>query len=121
MYKIFHDIDPNPESNSHLAEIIESIRQNGWQGDPLLAIGDQLLTGSHRATACEILGIVPPVHQVQIGCTWGDGYDDLLLDLADANDTPSLWRALKALHEEGLLDDYSLELISREYEKEKDF
>ena len=117
-YQIFHEIDQNPETNNHLREIIESIEKRGWVGDPLIACGDQLLNGCHRATACDILGIEPEVHQVQISCTWGDGYDDLLNDFADASDSESLLRIMEEMYAEGLIDEYSVEIIRREVEKE---
>jgi hypothetical protein len=42
---------------AHLAEIVESIRANGWQGAPLVTFGKQLLSGTHRYLACKRLGI----------------------------------------------------------------
>lgn len=119
-YILYHDIDDNPETNEHLDEIIQSIRKNGWVGLPLLAIGDKLLNGSHRATACKILGIDPQVHQAQIKCTWGeDDYIDYLLEsLADAVDTLAILQALKGLQDEGLVDDESVMIMQAEYNKE---
>jgi len=119
-YQLYHEIDTNPETNKHLAEIIESIKANGWKGLPLLSIGEQLLNGSHRATACEILGIDPVVHEAEIGCTWGDSeYTDYLLnDLADAKSTDQIMCAIKSLHDEGLIDDLSLEIMEAELDKE---
>ena len=32
-------------------KLVESIKQNGWQGPPLVAWGDQLITGTHRYAA----------------------------------------------------------------------
>lgn len=119
-YNLFHEIDTNPETNKHLAEIIESIKANGWQGLPLLAIGDQLLNGCHRATACEILGIEPEVHQAEIACAWGDSVytDELLQDLFDGFRTDVVLRALKELRAEGLVDQLSVDILQAEWEKE---
>ena len=118
-YNKFHEIDNNPETNSHLAEILNSIKSNGWQGLPLLAIGDQLLTGAHRATACNILDVVPVVHQMIIEEA-KDEYEQYLIDqLADACGTDDLFHTIRSLHDEGLVDDYSLEIIDAEYKKEK--
>ena len=119
-YNHFHEIDSNPETNKHLAEIIESIKANGWQGLPLLADGENLFNGCHRATACEILDILPEVHQMQIGCTWGDDeYSDYLLqNLCDAHGSDDVLRALKELRAEGLVDQTSVDIMQAEYDKE---
>ena len=118
-YIKYHEIDKNPETNEKLADIITSLKSNGWVGLPLLADGTQLLTGAHRATACDILDIDPVVHQMVIRAAQ-DEYEQFLLDLiADAIDTESLYRAIRNLHDEGMVDDYSLEIIEAEYIKEE--
>ena len=117
-YTLYHDIDSNPETNEHLAGILESLRANGWVGLPLLAVGDQLLNGCHRATACKILGISPEVHQAEIGATFGDGYDYLLLALAEANSSDAVLQALLGLQAEGLVDDYTVHIMRTECNKE---
>jgi len=113
-----HKIDENPDTNSHLAEIIESLRANGWQGRPLLAIGDQLYTGCHRMTACEILGIEPEVHEAEITISWGHEDDWMLSDLAMAFDTKSVMNAMDQLLESGYIDQESVDLIRAEYAQE---
>lgn len=120
IYNHFHEIDSDPETNRHLAEIVESIKVNGWQGLPLLADGDNLFNGCHRATACEILDIEPEVHQVEISCDWGeDEYCDFLLNsLCDAKDSDDVLRALKALRKEGLVDQMSVDIMQAECDKE---
>lgn len=40
-----------------LAELVASIERDGWQGAPLVADGEQLLTGTHRYAACKALGM----------------------------------------------------------------
>lgn len=119
-YNHFHEIDRNPETNKHLAEIVESIKANGWQGLPLLADGEYLFNGCHRATACEILDIAPDVHEMEISCTWGDDeYSDYLLrNLCDAHDTGEVLHALKELRAEGLVDQMSVDIMQAEYDKE---
>ena len=119
-YTKFHEIDENPETNQHLAEIVKSISENGWVGLPLLACGDQLLTGCHRATACEIIDVEPEVHQLQIACTWGDDdYTDMLLDdLSDAGNARTLLKVLKTLHAEGLVDNLSVKIMQAVCDKE---
>lgn len=116
-YTLYQDIDKNPETNEHLAGILESIQANGWVGLPLLAVGDQLLNGCHRATACNLLGLSPEVHQVELSCTYGDGYDYLLLALAEANSSDAVLNALLDLQAEGLVDDYSVHIMQAECEK----
>jgi ParB-like chromosome segregation protein Spo0J len=119
-YNHFHEINENPKTNKHLAEIVESIKANGWQGPPLLVYGDNLLNGCHRATACEILDIDPEVHDMQISCTWGDDkYTDYLLNnLCDAKDAEDILRALKELRSEGLIDQMSVDIMQAEYDKD---
>ena len=52
-YNPFHEvIDRNK-----LAELIESMERDGWQGAPLVADGDQLITGAHRYVASIAAGI----------------------------------------------------------------
>lgn len=114
-YIKYHEIDENPETNKHLSEIIESLKVNGWQGLPLLADRDQLLNGCHRYTACEILGIEPVVHQLIIAESDDQDYRDYLIEqLGEANRTDDLYRAIKALHEDGLVDDLAFEIIAAE-------
>lgn len=36
---------------SKVAELAASMDTDGWRGSPLVAIGDELLTGAHRHTA----------------------------------------------------------------------
>ena len=119
-YIKFHEIDENPETNAKLAEIVASLEADGWQGLPLLADGEQLLNGCHRYTACEILGIEPEVHQIEVDCKWRDSeYTDYLLgNLSDAFDTESIYKAIRALHDEGLVDDLALAIAKAEYDNE---
>lgn len=119
-YNHFHEIDNNPNTNEHLAEIVESIKTNGWTGLPLLANGDYLFNGCHRATACEILDVEPEVHQIELSCTWGDDeYTDMLLtDLSEANDANEVLKALKSLYDEGKVDQMSVEIMQAENDKE---
>jgi hypothetical protein len=121
-YNLWHDIDSNPKTNPHLAEIIESIKTHGWQGLPLLASGENLYNGCHRATACEILGIAPEVHELEITCTWGDDdYTDCLLEnLCNACRSDHVLRALKELRAEGLVDQMSVDIMQAECDKESE-
>ena len=119
-YNHFHEIDRDPKSNKHLADIVASIQANSWQGLPLLADGDNLLTGCHRATACEILDIDPEVHDLEITCTWGDDEytDHLLEDLCDAHNSDGILHALKELRAEGYVDQMSVDIMQAECDKE---
>lgn len=116
-YKKWHEIDDSPETNEYLAEIIDSIKNNGWQGRPILAIDDQLLTGCHRYAACKILGVEPVIHQVQMLITpWSgdDLFDELWGDLLDAKNNEALVYALKQLVEIGGADAESLKIMEEE-------
>lgn len=48
-----------PEVNGtdpeRVAQIVESIRERGWAGCPILVYGDRLLTGSHRKAALKTI------------------------------------------------------------------
>ena len=83
-YTPLHHIDTNPETNEHLAEIVESLENNGWKGLPLLVLdlGNelQLLNGCHRYAACEILNIEPEIFIII-----ADELDADLFDFANAN------------------------------------
>ncbi len=115
-YIPYHEVDKNSQ---HYIEIKNSIAENGWVGLPLLAIGEQLVNGSHRFAACQELGIEPLVHEAEITLNWGDEDDWLLEDLADANDTDSIYKAIKLLHECGYIDDMSYGIIDAEYHHER--
>lgn len=121
----FHEIDSDPETNKHLAEIVESIKANGWQGLPLLAHGRNLLNGCHRATACKILRIKPEVHKViaRRNCKFPIGDSeysgDLLTDLLEnARDAQDVLAVLKAFLAEGLVDKMSVDIMQAEYDQE---
>lgn len=44
--------------------LIEDMSVNGWQGCPLVADGDQLITGTHRYIAAQALDIAVPTIQL---------------------------------------------------------
>ena len=54
---IMHYVEINPTNADRVAEIAASIRENGWQGAPILAIESfqVLVTGSHRLAALKML------------------------------------------------------------------
>lgn len=43
----------NPVDENKVNEIYQSIKENGWQGAPILTWGNCLITGSHRLAAIE--------------------------------------------------------------------
>ena len=119
---IFYEIDTDPQTNSHLSEIMKSIKRNAWQGYPLLALDEEnLITGCHRATACELLEIEPDVHQIVLNIFIWDGEEahSLLEDLWWAKNTEEMYSAISKLHDGGYIDDFSLEIIRAEFNKEK--
>jgi hypothetical protein len=115
-YEKIHEIDENLETNEHLAKIVESMKQNGWRGRPLLVDGYTLFTGCHRYTASKIAEIEPELHQMEITLDWGDDDDWMLGDLVDANDDHSKYQSIKQLFEAGYVDEKSYELIKYEYD-----
>jgi hypothetical protein len=42
-------------------ELVKSMTANGWQGAPIVNLGGQLITGSHRFAACQEVGLNPLV------------------------------------------------------------
>jgi len=112
-YQHRHEIDTNPETNEKLASIIASLESNGWQGRPVLVQGNTAYTGCHRLTACEILGVTPETHEIEITAQWGR--DDYLLDwFCGAVDDDDLLNAMDALLEDGLIDQTSVEIMWQE-------
>ena len=119
-YQLFHTIDQNPETNNHLAEIMQSIEKNGWQGLPLVAVGDKLLNGCHRATACMLLGTEPTVYDITSSQADDDEYiNELWWDLGNANGTDDVVVALSQLVDEGLVEQAVLDIMTAELYKEK--
>ena len=110
----------NTDNNDHLDGIIDSLRTNGWTGLPLLAINDQLLTGSHRYVACQIAGIAPDIHQCIFSKPTGDDYIARLInDLTTVcNDSNDLLYVLQLLRAENAIDDISVMIMLAESEKE---
>lgn len=51
----------NPVIPGKAQAIAENMKKNGWDGLPLLAVGNQALTGSHRLAGSEIAGILAPI------------------------------------------------------------
>jgi hypothetical protein len=60
-YTPYHDI----RDEAKLSELVASMQVHGWQGAPLVADGDQLITGSHRYVAAEQAGIVALVVDIR--------------------------------------------------------
>lgn len=45
----------NPVEKEKVLDIFKSIKNNGWNGAPILCWGNQLITGSHRLAALEMM------------------------------------------------------------------
>ena len=54
-----------PKDENKLNDLVNSMRENGWQGAPLVCWGEQLYTGAHRSAAAEIAGIEYPTINLQ--------------------------------------------------------
>ena len=61
MYTPFHGICDEGKLN----DLIASMSANGWQGAPLVADGDQLVTGAHRWVAAREVEINAPVVDIR--------------------------------------------------------
>lgn len=55
----------NAEDQVKLTSIKESMLESGWIGCPLVADGEQLLTGAHRYQAAKELGLDIPVIDIR--------------------------------------------------------
>lgn len=113
-YQHSHIIDNNPETNEHLANIMDSLSKQGWTGRPILVNGEIALTGCHRLTACEILGIAPKTHDIRITIQWGDDNDYLLERFSNAIDDDDLLAVMEDLLVENLIDAESVEIMRKE-------
>lgn len=51
--EVLHEV----RDEAKVAELAASIGRDGWQGAPLVADGEQLLTGTHRYAACKLVGL----------------------------------------------------------------
>lgn len=60
-YTPFHEI----RDIKKLHELVASMRANGWQGAPLVADGEQLITGAHRCVAAQNAGIALEVVDIR--------------------------------------------------------
>jgi len=117
-YKSWNTV--NVDNNDHLDDIVNSLRINGWIGLPLLAINDQLLTGSHRYYACQITSVAPDIHQCVFTNPTNDDYITRLInDLTTVcNDSNDLLYVLQLLQSEKAIDDISVMIMQAESEKE---
>ena len=61
MYNTYHQVI----DQGKLADLITSMERNGWQGAPLVADGEDLITGSHRYPASIAAGIVASVIDIR--------------------------------------------------------
>jgi hypothetical protein len=127
--------------------IAKSMAKNGWQGYPLLTIGDDLaLTGSHRIAAAARAGIEPETYNLDISRydilhnpeywkhdDYPDGYIPGHPDLTEegeelvekidlltslSGDDADRLRAIKYLYDAGFVDYYALEIMQAECDKE---
>lgn len=74
-----HKIHPFAEifpmmSDTHIAELAESIRANG-QREPIVKLGEEVIEGRCRLTACQIAGVEPTFRA--FGSRSTDGFDPL--------------------------------------------
>lgn len=61
MYEPYHQIHDEVKYQV----LVESMTRHGWQGMPLVADGDCLLTGSHRYPAATAAGVEPEVVDIR--------------------------------------------------------
>lgn len=60
-YTPFHEV----RDQDKLANLVASMEVHGWQGAPLVADGEQLVTGTHRYAAAQALEITAPVVDIR--------------------------------------------------------
>jgi len=79
-----------PTDEEKLKKITESIRENGWQGAPLVEVDGMLITGMHRSEAWERAGNygyqIPTVDIRDLVADYDEQMDNLMesLDWYDA-------------------------------------
>lgn len=73
------DVLHRPEDAVKLAALVSDMTQRGWMGAPVVVLGDQALTGSHRIMAAIDADYVPiPRVQVDALCeTYGIDWVEL--------------------------------------------
>lgn len=60
-YTTWHEV----RDETKLGELVASMQADGWVGSPLVADGDQLLTGAHRYVAAQEAGIEAEVIDIR--------------------------------------------------------
>jgi hypothetical protein len=82
-YTTYHPV----YDQTKLAELTASMECHGWQGAPLIADGDQLITGAHRYPAALAAGIVPQIVDIRdIFPAWDDIHAEFGSPTADEYD-----------------------------------
>jgi hypothetical protein len=71
-----------------------AIEDEGWRGAPLVVRGRQLLTGTHRYMACELIGAAAPT--IEIADVFAEAGLDLDAEIAELGFGDE-WAALDAL------------------------
>lgn len=82
-YATIHDVN----DDAKVAELVASMRANGWAGMPIVVWDDKALTGVHRLAACEITGIQPEtIDLADVFAEAGENFDDAVADYLDYYD-----------------------------------
>jgi hypothetical protein len=108
-------IEPvNEISKDKVDLLVHRMKENGWQGDPILAYdaGDriQALTGSHRIVAAREAGIDVPVNMID---TSNFSEDDASVFEVGRDDQETL-NSFTELHDRGLVTSEQLQIMDNE-------
>ncbi len=109
----------NPvRSHSRLNELISSMEQYGWKGNPIITLGgEQAITGSHRLQAAKEAGLEKiPVVNLDADFLTADQWSELEY----AKDTESLLRTFEEFSDDGTSGlDEVIDLLEQEVSNEQ--
>jgi len=82
-YTPFHTV----QDQEKLRVLTASMERHGWQGVPLVADGEQLITGAHRYRAALAAGIDAQIVDIRaIYCAWDELHAEYGCPTADERD-----------------------------------
>lgn len=98
--------------------LAEAMSKSGWVGRPVVVVGEQAITGTHRLAAAEKAGIDPETYEIEPGVLTEDTTREeqqAWEDLVEGDDESRL-DAAKVLNRLGILDEEAVTLIEQEVE-----
>jgi len=102
-YEPYHEVRDSVKFDA----LCEAIEQHGWQGAPLVADGECLLTGSHRYAACKAVEVKPEVVDIRdIYPEW----EEVIADWGNPTWGEGMYAQAVMSLPEGILEQYGIEM-----------